>query len=426
MYTSKVLNIVFETGIMSVTSQKLAFNSGNNPIPIPVADFSAGGVMHPSKALPKSPRDASAFEASICSFIETVPDSVILTAADRSIQQLNRNAEAMFNYRNADVAGRDISILFNDFDEAATSCVASLRPDNLGGDPLQRPLYFNARKKSGEIFPVEKLARQFILQGEIVTLHYVRDLSFKQRFEQRIEELQREVTHLSRQSVLGQLATAITHELNQPLTAITNYTAAARRCSIHSSPEELESSLDLMDKAAVQAKRAWQIMHRLRKLVQHRGAECRTEDLRTTVDEAIQLATLGAPQSGINVDVSLWPHPVIVNMDRVQIQILLANLVRNAVDELSALRGERKLSITLSILPDDTAQVSVADNGPGIAPQVFENIFDPFHTTKPQGLGMGLAVSRRIAEAHGGRLSAENLPDGGALFSFIIPLSKSE
>jgi two-component system, LuxR family, sensor kinase FixL len=229
--------------------------------------------------------------------------------------------------------------------------------------------------------------------------------------------------HLARHSILGELATSITHELSQPLTAIANYTAAAGRCGAEASPEELENSLDLIAKAGEQAKRAWLIMHRLRQLLQHRDTERVEDDLRLAVEEAVQLATLGAAQQGIEVSVDLPPEPVIVSMDRVQIQMLLANLVRNAVDELRSVNGERKIQIRLCLNDQQMAELSVADTGHGIAPHVFENIFDPFHTTKAEGLGVGLALSRRIAQAHGGRLSAANLPVRGAIFSFVVPVA---
>lgn len=164
-------------------------------------------------------------------------------------------------------------------------------------------------------------------------------------------------------------------------------------------------------------------MYKLRKLVQHRGVECVDSDLRATVDDAVQLATMGTSHHRLQVTVEMPSEPVMVLMDRVQIQIILTNLVRNAVDELSDWGGERKVQVTLRVSPDKTAEVLVEDTGPGIAPEVFESIFDPFHTTKPDGLGMGLAVSRRIAEAHGGQLAAANRPEGGAVFSFIVPMS---
>jgi two-component system sensor kinase FixL len=168
------------------------------------------------------------------------------------------------------------------------------------------------------------------------------------------------------------------------------------------------------------------MMHRLRRLLQHRGSDFNNDDMRLAAEEAIELSTLGAGEYGISLEVDLPHQPVIVRMDRIQVQILLANLIRNAVDELRVVKGERKIRIRLATDNDGMAVFSVEDTGPGIAPAVFENIFEPFLTTKPEGLGVGLAVSRRIALAHDGRLAARNRPEGGAAFSFLVPLSGGE
>jgi two-component system, LuxR family, sensor kinase FixL len=357
-------------------------------------------------------------EAALCSFIATAPHAIAVTDAGGIIQMWNPAAESMLGYCEDEVSGTAIEALF---DPSFGSFPGAKSTFCCGPLPAMGEL--KARKKTGELVPVEAVAKQAQLGRQRIYLHYIRDVSPRQRFEQRISELQQELLHLSQQNVLGELASAITHELNQPLTAITNYAAAAKRCGCAASPEELKSSFALMDKAAGQAKRAWQIVHKLRSLVQHHGADCEKGDLRTAVEDAIQLASLGTSHQGITISVSLPAAPVTVLMDRVQIQILLTNLVRNGVDELRAVKGERKIRVALRARPGEEAEVSVEDTGRGLTPEVFESIFDPFHTTKPDGLGMGLAISRRIAEAHGGRLAAANRPEGGAVFTFVIPMS---
>lgn len=328
----------------------------------------------------------------------------------------------MFGYHSAEVVGRNISELFDPpHDPAHTVAAAASECSywrHFQGQPIIR-----AVKKDGELIPVEVLFRECRADVGNFRIYYVKDASLRNRQEQRIAELEREVAYLSRHSVLGELATAITHELSQPLTAITNYTAAASRIWTSGSTQHIEEGLQLITKAGEQAKRAWLIMHRLRQLLQHRGVESREEDLRRALDDAVELATLGANQYGIGITIDMPETPVMVRIDRVQIQILLANLIRNAVDELRVWNGERRIWIRLTVNDNSMAKVCVEDTGPGIAPDVYENIFDPFLTTKPQGLGVGLAVSRRIALAHGGRLAARNRPDGGAAFSFLVPLS---
>jgi two-component system sensor kinase FixL len=335
----------------------------------------------------------------------------------------NLQAQALFGYGEEEVRGRKFASLMEPGFQPKVAALGAYTPDPALWTPVRCQDGIRALRKNGELFPVEIQKNQCTHVGETVHIYYIRDMSLNARYEQRIAELEREIAHLSRHSVLGELATSITHELSQPLTAITNYTAAASRCrSQGATPEELANSIDLIARAGEQAKRAWLIMHRLRQLLQHRGGEQSRDDLRLAVDDALQLATLGAAQQGITVEVALPPEPVMVMMDRVQVQVLLANLIRNAMDELSTVDGERKLWVRLSVNAENLAELAVEDTGHGITPEVFENIFDPFHTTKAEGLGVGLALSRRIAQAHCGRLAAANRPEGGAIFSFVVPV----
>lgn len=353
------------------------------------------------------------------------PNVIIVTNALGMIISFNNSAEQLFGVYEKEVVGNNISCLF-DVDFGAEQVIQSLMPDDRGAwKTVSIEPALQGRKRSGELFPLELLFNECALSEPPTYVFLVRDMSVCVRQEQRIAELEREVAHLSRHSLLGELATTITHELAQPLTAITNYTSAAGRCLAQDAEGKAEISLELIEKAGEQAKRAWIIMHRLRKLLQHRDAEFGAGDLRHVLNEAVELATLGASQHGISILVDAPDEPVTVRMDPIQLQILLANLVRNAVDELRVSRGERKIWISLRRIEGDRAEILVEDTGPGIAPEVYANIFDPFLTTKPHGLGVGLAVSRRIALAHDGRLAAHNRTQGGAAFSFLIPLLKS-
>lgn len=364
-------------------------------------------------------------ETSLRCFIKAAPHPIVVTSSGGAVEFCNAYAAELFGYTEAELEGKVLSALVDLVPRAHSvphlASVAGALIAHAG-----QAIETTARRKSGEVFPVELGSSELLLSSRRVVIHFVRDISHRQRFEQRILELQRELMHLSQQNVLGELASAITHELNQPLTAITNYAAAARQCGCTASPEGLEAGFELMEKAAGQAVRAGQIVHKLRNLVRHHGVECADGDLRVVLEDAVQLATMGAAECGIRVSVSMPEEPVAVIMDRVPVQILLTNLVRNAVDALCSVKGEKKVTVTLRVLDSNVAEVSVEDTGVGIAPEVFESIFDPFHTTKPDGLGMGLAICRRIAEAHDGRLAAANRPEGGAIFSFIVPLSNKK
>jgi two-component system sensor kinase FixL len=353
------------------------------------------------------------------------PNVIIVTNQRGIITSFNSTAEQLFGFHEDEVVGKKISSLF-DVDFGAEQIIRQLLPDDRREwKPISTDPAFQGRKRTGELFPLELLLNECAFADPASYVFVIRDMSVSVRQEQRIAKLEREVAHLARHSLLGELATTITHELAQPLTAITNYTNAAGRCLTQDMEGRAEISLELIEKAGEQAKRAWIIMHRLRKLLQHRDAEFGVGDLRHALGEAVELATLGAAQHGISILVDVPDEPVFVRMDSIQLQILLANLIRNAVDELRVSRGERKIWISLRRVEGEQAEILVEDTGPGIAPDVYANIFDPFLTTKPHGLGVGLAVSRRIALAHEGRLAARNRPDGGAAFSFLVPMMKS-
>jgi two-component system sensor kinase FixL len=411
----------FIKDIPSVKADQPTTNSGDKPLDS-IPEASLNQYHRPYKIVENDDLNWSLLE----NFIAHIPDAVVTTSEDGVIQAFNERAERLFAYKCADVRGRHIAMLIETAIDGGKPRAGSGDPHQLSWRPISGEHPLRGLKKTGELFPIDVFESEYRQNGAVHRLYYIKDLTLTSRHEQRIAELETEIAYLSRHSVLGELATTITHELSQPLTAITNYTAAAIRCLTQPLPEQRDSGLDLIVKAGEQSKRAWLIMHRLRKLMQHRGIECARDDLRGAIEEAVQLATLGVERHGIQVAVDMPPEPVMVSMDRVHIQVLATNLIRNAIDELSTWTGEKSLWVRLKVRDGNLAEFSVEDTGAGIAPEIYENIFDPFHTTKQQGLGVGLAVSRRIAQAHGGRLSAENRPEGGAVFRFVVPMSMSE
>lgn len=360
-----------------------------------------------------------AAESTLDSVLLAMPDPVLLASLGGSIRAVNSRAEELLGYSSADLAGRPISTVF--------TCEFEPGPPGNRFDPGSWHTLTNGptpvvRNRTGDILVTEVMRCDLIVSGAPVCAYRMTDASEVLRLRNRIAEAEREAALMSRLAILGELTAAIAHELSQPLTAISSYIAAARNCFVDNADERPKHSMELMSKAGAQAQRAWQIVQRLRTLLQNRSVIHRDWDLRQVVQEAIELATIGVEIDGFRIVTEIPDAPVIVKMDSVQIQILLANLIRNAIDELRVSTGQRIVTIGLRV--DDTAaEVSVADTGPGIAQHVQDSMFNPFLTTKPEGLGVGLAVSRRIAMAHGGYLEARNLEEGGAEFSFIIPVS---
>lgn len=245
------------------------------------------------------------------------------------------------------------------------------------------------------------------------------DVSEERQAEARAKRLQNELYRIGRLSELGEMASAIAHELNQPLTAITNY-ARASRMLMADGGEGNPRALDFMDKAVAQADRAGQIIRRLRQLIGRGESELVPCDINQVVRDACSLAAVGTAEREIEVRLDLAEGLPAVLADSTQIQQVAFNLVRNATDAMTDF-PRRQILVSTRPATDGSVEVSVADSGPGLAPEVTERLFMPFVTTKPNGMGIGLSICRSIIDAHGGRIWAEANPDGGTIFKFTLP-----
>jgi two-component system sensor kinase FixL len=248
---------------------------------------------------------------------------------------------------------------------------------------------------------------------------FIRDLTERQKTEARLQELQSELVHISRLTAMGEMASALAHELNQPLSAIANYLKGSRRLLGTSTDERAATVRDAVDKASEQALRAGQIIRRLRDFVARGESERRVESLSKLVEETSALALVGAKEHGIHVRFQLDPQFDLVLADKVQFQQVLLNLMRNSIEAMAD-SPRRELVVSSTPAGSGDIVVSVSDTGPGIAPEIADQLFQPFITTKAQGMGVGLSISRTIIEGHGGRIWVSAPPGGGATFHFTL------
>jgi len=281
------------------------------------------------------------------------------------------------------------------------------------------------RRKDGETFPMELQVGEFAFAGGRYFTGFVRDLTERQEAERRIQDLQAELLHASRLSVMGQMASTMAHELNQPLTAVANYLEAARQLLV-SGVGGRERINDMMEKAIAQVQRAGDVIRRLRGFVSKGETERRVQSLNQLVEEALALALVGARQSGVRTSLELDQTLPPVLVDHVQIQQVVLNLVRNAVEAMEEVDRRELTSGTRAIPQQGMAEVIVADTGPGIAPELVDSLFQPFVTTKAAGMGLGLSICREIVEAHHGRLTMAPASSGGAEFRVTLPIATSE
>jgi two-component system sensor kinase FixL len=215
------------------------------------------------------------------------------------------------------------------------------------------------------------------------------------------------------------MASTLAHELNQPLAAIANYLKGSQRMLESATDEKSVTLRDALAKASDQAMRAGHIIRRLRDFVSRGESERRVENITKLVEEASALALVGVKDRGIRVQFQFDPAVDLVLADRVQIQQVLLNLIRNAMESMEKAPARE---LVIAVVPDDGhhVRVSVSDSGSGIAPEVAEQLFQPFVTTKRHGMGVGLSISRTIIEAHGGRIWVEANAKSGTTFHFTL------
>ncbi len=363
-------------------------------------------------------RDLAAREAHLSSILDTVPDAMILIDEQGTMQSFSTAAEQMFGWTAAEAMGRNVNLLMPAPHKEAHDGYLEryYRTHERRIIGLGRVVV--GLRKDGSTFPMElSVGEMRTADGRFFT-GFVRDLTERQRTEARLKELQSELVHISRLTALGEMASALAHELNQPLSAIANYLRGSVRL-LASDPIPRERLSEALDKANEQTLRAGQIIRRLRDFVARGETERRVESLPKLIEEAGALALVGAKEHGVRVSFDLDPAVDLVLADKVQVQQVILNLIRNAIDAMDE-SPRRDLQITTRPAPDHLAQVTVADTGPGISPEVAEQLFQPFITTKRHGMGVGLSISRTIVEAHGGRIWVETTPGGGATFHFTL------
>ncbi len=393
----------------------------------PVLD-PAGNVVGAAKIarditeLRRSSRALTESEAQLRSILDTVPDAMIVIDEHGIIQSFSATAERMFGYAASELVGRNVSVLMpSPYRENHDAYIA--RYLNTG----ERRIIgigrvVTGQRKDGTDFPIELAVGEVRGAGHRLFTGFVRDLTERQQTERRLQELHSELSHVSRLTEMGQMGSALAHEVNQPLTAATNYLQAIKLLLTSGGEPAVARAGDVADNALGQIARASDIIRRLRAFVKKGEPEQRAENVAKLVEEAGALALIGARERGVQVKLRSEAALPEVLADKVQIQQVVVNLIRNAIE---AMETSAKRELTIAIRPGEPQRVtvSVADTGPGISKEVADRLFQPFVTTKTQGMGVGLSICRAIVEGHGGRIWVEPNPGGGTVFSFTLVAS---
>ena len=374
------------------------------------------GIIHDLTAMRAEEERRQASDRHLADIVESSEDIILSKALDGRILSWNAAAERIFGYTAEEMIGQSIYPIIPperraEYDEIMRRVHS--------GEKIHRFETTRRRKDGREIVVSLSISPLRDAGGKVVGASKIaRDVTEERRARAEAQKLQVELAHMSRIEAMGQLSSALAHELNQPLAATMNYVNAARRWLKSGEGEQMVPPL--LESAVEQIERAGKIIHRLRRFLEKRGPNQAPDDLNEIVREAVALGFAGGADSGYSLKLELAPGLPPVFADRVQIEQVIVNLLRNATE---AMRDEktRKLFVSTRLTDSGQLEIAVADTGPGIPPEIEAHLFEPFVSTKDKGMGVGLSISRTILEAHGGRIWMEHNSDGGATFRVCLP-----
>lgn len=364
-------------------------------------------------------------EAHLQSVLDTVPDAMIVIDTRGVMHSFSAAAERLFGYSAEQAIGRNVNMLMpepyrSQHDGFLARYLATGERRIIG---IGRIVV--GERKDGSTFPMELSVGEMRSGERRFFTGFIRDLTERQETQQRLQDVQAELIFMSRFTALGEMASTLAHELNQPLTAAASFLNGARRLLAAGPGLDRALVSHAIDEAADQMLRAGQIIKRLREFVARGESDRQREDLRKLIEEASALALVGVKQTGTQVSFDFDAATGTVLVDKIQIQQVLLNLMRNAIEAMED-GDRREMTVSTRVLDPETVEVAVIDTGCGIAPEVLAKLFQPFVTTKRQGMGVGLSISRTIVESHGGRLWAEPNPEGGTVFRLTLKRTVGE
>lgn len=362
------------------------------------------------------------YDALFRTLIGTAVDGIMAIDEHGIVQIYNPACERLFGYSPVEIVGQNVNVLMPEpyrgaHDEYLRHYfdTGEKRIIGIGREVM-------GRRKDGSTFPMYLSVGEGMVQRRRFFVGIVHDISQRHAHDRYIRELQQELLHVTRLTAMGQMTSALAHELNQPLTAISNYANAARRTLEALDAPQIRTARDLLEKAAGQIARAGEIIRRLREFIEKREANHTREDINRVVSDAMALALVGAADANIKLVTALAPDMPTLYIDKIQIEQVVVNLLRNAVEAMEN-APTRALTVATALRDGDSVEVAVTDSGPGLPEEVVRKLFQPFVTTKDKGMGMGLSICRSIVEAHGGRISATPAPQGGTVFRFTLPIT---
>ena len=355
--------------------------------------------------------------------LNTVIDAAVVIEDDGRIRSINPAARRQFGYEPAELVGKNVSMLMPEpykgrHDGYLARYLRTGERRIIGTDRV-----VVGARKDGTTFPMKLAVGEMALNGNRHFIGFIRDLTAMEETASRLQQSQNEVARLARYNELGEMASTLAHELNQPLAAVVNYVQGAQRLLTDATDPKLVQLQAALQEATRQTLRAGDIIRHLREFVTRGDADMQPSDVKTLVEEASALALAGSSESGIRTYFELSDTPPVL-ANRIQVQQVLLNLIRNAMEAMR--ESENKVLTVRTSVDDGFVSVDVIDTGPGIPPDIQARLYQPFVTGKRGGMGIGLSIAKRIAEAHGGSISAGSTPTGGTRFHFSLPVLEEE
>jgi two-component system sensor kinase FixL len=369
--------------------------------------------------MPTSLKDPAG-DALFQTLIATAVDGIIVIDARGTVRIYNKACETLFGYSGREVIGQNVKMLmpnpYRDEHDGYLENYATTGKRRIIG--IGREVV--GQRKDRSTFPMYLSVGEGLLEGQKIYVGIIHDLTSKEGTQRKLEQLQRELLHVSRLSDMAQMVAGLAHELNQPLTAIMNYVKASRRLIATIDSPQVVKAHEFIDKAAEQTLRAGTIIRQLRDFIEKRETVRSEEDISQVVHEAIALGHTAAADPSVQITLDLPRDLPSVLIDKVQIEQVLINLMRNSIEAMQSV-SRRELTVRATNADVGIIEVEISDTGPGLPPEVALRLFQPFVTTKEKGMGIGLTICQSIVEAHNGRIWVTPNAGGGVAFRFSLP-----
>ena len=355
--------------------------------------------------------------------LDAAVDAIIVIDHAGRIETFNAAAEVIFGFSAEDVLGKNVSLLMpepyrSQHDDYIRNYLESGDAKIIGiGRDVQ------GKRRSGTTFPIGLSVGEIPTGSQPKFVGIIQDITERKRSEEEVHQIRERLSQFGRLSTLGEMAAGLAHELNQPLAAIATYTQACQRL-IESGKSDDDEILAALKKCDVQARRAGDVIRRLRHFVQKRELDRQEVSCKKLIHDLAVLAEVDARNNRIPLTIDVDEGLPNVVVDAVQIQQVILNLIRNGIDAMSTMdQKDKGISVSVTMLKNGEIEIAVTDHGDGISEEAEKKIFQAFFTTKPTGLGLGLAICQSIVTSHGGVLSFASNPSGGTTFRFSLPVT---